>query len=268
MSCNCNNNPTSPAQVYATKVELGHLEKELKRIDSERTVTAIQSGKGGDTIPVGTDHTIHLDYEGWVESTVIDAAGDLQVAFNDSPNAVSAAAVADSLRHLRKEINRLYKGYCRTHIAAADVDGFPAVAGPITSGDLYLVPAKGGYKEYLALDNGDPQAKVKVRWELVGANDSDEYRGEIDGLNKKIDELASTLHSLAEAVKTSNDNRKEDIATLSGRISDLEAKNIPTFGAGDRAFTREDAGQLRALYQLWGESVDIDPLVEKIEGVK
>lgn len=268
MSCCKNDNSINLDQRYVLKIELDALRNELKKIDRTRTVSAIQSGKNGDIIPVGTDHTIHLDYEGWVESHIVDATGAQKIASNDSSNAVSAAAVSEALRGIRKEILAASQGFAKTHVTT--IPSEEPVVERVIIGDIYLVPSENGYKEFIAIESGD--LKQPYKWELIGEQKDEKIYEVVADAQKKLGELTKVTYDLAEAVKRSNDARMGEIAAISERLDKVEKALVPK--AGEVPFTKEQAGQLKLVYEKildlrengeLIEEVDVSPILKKIK---
>ena len=242
MSCCKNDNSINLDQRYVLKIELDALRNELKKIDRTRTVSAIQSGKNGDIIPVGTDHTIHLDYEGWVESHIVDATGAQKIAAS--------------------------QGFAKTHVTT--IPSEEPVVERVIIGDIYLVPSENGYKEFIAIESGD--LKQPYKWELIGEQKDEKIYESVADAQKKLGELTKVTYDLAEAVKRSNDARMSEIAALSERLDKVEKALAPK--AGEVPFTKEQAGQLKLVYEKildlrengeLIEEVDVSPILKKIK---
>ena len=92
---------------FAEKQDLLNVIKELQRVNNKASIQAIQTGEDGPVQPVGSDHIAHVEYENWVESEGLDAAGRPVHVYNDSKNALTAAAASMVIKQIRHEVSRL-----------------------------------------------------------------------------------------------------------------------------------------------------------------
>lgn len=205
---------------FAEKPEVIRLAKELKRLDSQSVTQAVQSGEDGPVFLAGSDQTIHVKYEDWVETTVTDASGETHYAYNDSQNALTAAAAALVIKQIRAESSRV-SGMSVVVCDKIDTYGQPVVKN-LSFNTLYLAPPKpkndgcniettngvtSDWVEWIAVPNNSSSSKRSPYiWKRIGVRDIDIswVKGNIVDLNCEIKKLEHKLnkysHSIAKAM--------------------------------------------------------------------
>lgn len=188
---------------FATRCDVLKLAKELQRLYDAPTVNAVQSGVNGPIYAVGSDNTVHMKYEDWIEGETVDSMGNRQLTYNNSSNALSAAAAAMVIKAIRGEVSRL-KNFNILICDKVDSDGHPVVP-EISYSTLYLTPASGcrdeaedqNWEEWIAVKKPEgSSSKFPFRWEHVGQKPIDLrwVKNDINGLNCSIKELEKKIN--------------------------------------------------------------------------
>lgn len=182
---------------FANKKDVLEVVKELERLEAMDNVNAVQSGVSGPIVAAGSDNTVHLKYENWAETTTQDAYGNTVHAYNESQNALTAAAAAQAIKTLRQSISNLNQFKI---LVVTDVDqlGHPVVP-EVDYNTLYLTPAEdneddNNWNEWLCVpkQSYSPYAKGQAyTWEKLGADKVDLrwVKRDLKGLNEAINGL-------------------------------------------------------------------------------
>ncbi len=187
---------------FATRADVLKIAEGLKVLEQTNHVQAIQSGSDGPTFPVGNDCTAHLEYENWVEGRAKDAAGRDVIAYNESTNAITAAAAAQVLKSMRQDIAKVNAFKV---IICDNVDelGHP-VTDSIDYNAIYMTPGGDGEKdsewdEWIAVPLKNSTFEP-FKWEHIGNKTIDLtwVSKDLGKLNKAIAEMN---HKLKRATK-------------------------------------------------------------------
>lgn len=212
MECNKNCNPIPPRPVdalalerlwnkiratFATRKDVLALANDLRRLEEADSVQAVQSGENGPVFPVGNDGIAHVKYENWVEGKTTDAAGRTVLTYNESTNAVTAAAAAMVLKSIRSDIKEVEAFKIRI-VEEVDVDGHPVV-DTIDYNTMYLTPAKGceddsNWDEWICVPQQNSRSPYK--WEYIGNKGVDLkwVRKNFAAVNREICKLEHKLN--------------------------------------------------------------------------
>lgn len=184
---------------FATRKDVLALAKQVQRLDQAPVVQAIQTGDGGPISAVGSDNTIHLKYENWVEGEATDAAGNRVLTYNSSQNALTAAAAAMVIKQIRAEVSKV-QNFSVQVCDHVDIDGHPIVP-TVSFTTLYLTPAgdedNNSWNEWIAVQKpAGASSRYPYRWERVGSKEIDLkwVKDDIAGLNEQIKKLENRLN--------------------------------------------------------------------------
>jgi hypothetical protein len=198
---------------FAEKQDLLTIIKELQRISNKASIQAIQSGEDGPIQPVGSDQIAHVEYENWVESEGLDAAGKPVHVYNDSKNALTAAAAAMVIKQIRHDVSRL-KNFEIVVCELGD-DGYPSVPS-VDFNTLYITPSgdeENGYTwtEWIYVKKNPNDKEINPHFERVGADvkgvDMTTVKNEVAKLRTDLRDMTNALADalLNKAVKPLKD---------------------------------------------------------------
>lgn len=210
--CCCHNSEVGLQRLWAEakatfveKQDLLTVIKELQRVNNKASIQAIQTGEDGPVQPVGSDHIAHVEYENWVESEGLDAAGRPVHVYNDSKNALTAAAASMVIKQIRHEVSRL-KNF-EIVVCELGPDGYPSVPS-VNFNTLYITPSgneENGYTwtEWIYVKENPGDKEINPHFERVGDSVRvSDMNAAKDDIAKLRTDLRNMTNVLADALLT------------------------------------------------------------------
>ena len=185
---------------FASRDEVLAIASELQKLNRRQFIQAVQTGVDGPIQPVGSDQIAHLKYENWVESEGLDASGNPVHVYNDSKNALTAAAAAMVIKQIRHDVSRA-KGF-EIKVCNLGDDGFPSVPS-VNFNTLYITPNEDGtWAEWMYMEKYPNDTDPNPHFERIGSSSIDLkwLRGNFDKLNSDIASLRCSLTGYCDAL--------------------------------------------------------------------
>lgn len=185
---------------FATKDDVLAITKEVEKLHQRQIVRAVQTGEDGPIQYAGPDQIAHIQYENWVESEGLDASGKSVHVYNDSKNALTAAAAAMVIKQIRRDVDKA-KNF-EIKVCNSGDDGYPSVS-TANFNTLYITPGEDNtWTEWIYVEKHPNDDVVNPHFERIGSSNIDLkwVRGNFDKLNADIASLKCTLKGYCDAL--------------------------------------------------------------------